>query len=158
MILLSPSSCCSRGTALSRTTLRTSCSCLITRTTRTTASARFIKLDWTPPHKRSCPGQGRRQGTSVGGAFKFLGGGHKSRWAGGVGVMQSVIVCSCLCSRKRAMAFICALFVSDFTFEHVQQGGERMERGSDSGWGGALSTNTPLLTPALEQCGTIFCV
>ncbi len=56
MILLSSSSCWSRGTALSRTTPRTSCSCRITCTTRTAASARFIKLDWAPPHERSCPG------------------------------------------------------------------------------------------------------
>ncbi len=57
MVLLSLSSCWSEGgTTLSRTTPRTSCSCLITRTTRRTASARFIKLNWTPPHERSCLG------------------------------------------------------------------------------------------------------
>ncbi len=56
MILLSLSSCWSRRAALSRTTPRTSCSCQITRTTRTTASALSAELDWTTPHKRSCPG------------------------------------------------------------------------------------------------------
>ncbi len=56
MILLSLSSCWSRRAALSRTTPRTSCSCQITRTTRTTASALSAELDWTTSHKHSCPG------------------------------------------------------------------------------------------------------
>ncbi len=45
----------SRGTALSRTTPRILCSWLITRTTRSTASARSTELDLTKPHVGSCP-------------------------------------------------------------------------------------------------------
>ncbi len=56
MILQSSSSCWSRGTALSRTTPRILCSLRITRTTRTTASARSTELDLTTPHVSSWPG------------------------------------------------------------------------------------------------------
>ncbi len=50
--LPSSSSCKSRETALSRTTPKTLCFSPTWHTTRTAACARFIKLDWTPPHEQ----------------------------------------------------------------------------------------------------------
>ncbi len=70
-------------------------------------------------------------GTSIRGAFEFLGGGHKSRCV----CVVCVCVCVCVCDLwSRAVADARLSYVHcfiDFTFafeiDHVQQGGERME-------------------------------
>ncbi len=68
-------------------------------------------------------------------------------WVGQVGSVPSVIACSWWRSRKRAIAFMCAVlsvFSSTFEIDHVQQGGERMKSGGHSNsFGGARPTNAP---------------